>query len=601
MYRKKIEVLLLRLGLTAITSMTAMTAMAEEKEKVYHHSEDGAPRSLDPVALGDTYSSLLVTGIYDTLLEYQYLRKPYALKPNLSDGMPTISKDGLTITVKLKKGVLFHDDACFPGGKGREVVAEDVVYSLKRHFDPANSSRGRWLWNDRIKGLDEWGKNGADYNKPVAGLEIKDKHTLQIHLKKRFPQFLYTLAMGFAAVVPKESVAKYGKEISVKPVGSGPWKLAEFDNKKAELVRNKSYRDEFFDLEEHGYEEALHGYTGVAKLKGMKLPIMDRIEVSFMEQEAARWNSFTKGDEIQYGLLPVNQLEHVLESKNPVKLKKKFAEKYQMRAAREMGYVYVEFNMNSPEFGYDPDPKQNERKKALRCAMRKAYNWDARVKRMYHGIGEAFAGIIPPEVDGYDPAISRDSVTLDIAGAKKLLKDHGWNEKNLPVIFYSGVASVKHRQFYAQFRSWMSKIGYPKKKIRLKNFATFGDYIKAKSESQLSMHGLGWGLDYPDAENVLQLYYGPNKSPGSNSANYNNPEYDKVYEQALLLGPGPERAALYRKANQILIDDCVVISGFSRTRIHLWHKDLAMFPDRGALGNYFKYVGYDKKKIKQSA
>lgn len=566
-------------------------------EKVYHHSEEDAPRSLDPISVGDAYSSMMVTSIYDTILEYRYLSDPWELKPNLAESMPEISPDGLTFTIKLKKGVVFQDDPSFPGGKGREVLASDIVYSLKRHFDPANNSTSRWLWIDRIVGLDAWGKNGADYSKPVEGLKVLDPHTLKIQLVRTFPQFLYTLAMAGSAIIPHEAVKKYGKELAVKPVGSGPFKLVEMNKKKAEMVRNPTYRKEIFDLKEHRYNEQRHGYTNIKDLDGATLPIMDRVDISFMTQDSARWASMTKGDEIQFTTLPTTQLDHVLESKHPVTLKKEYAQRYQMRAAPEMGYVYYEFNMNHPDLGHSSDPDKDQKNKALRCAIRKAFDWRGRIDRMYYGIGDAFPGIIPPGVDGYDPALSKESITQDIPGAKKLLEDHGWNEKNLPVLYYSGVASVKQRQFYAQFRSWLSKIGYPKKKILLKNFANFGDYMKEKIEGKLPMHALGWGLDYPDAENVLQLYYGPNKSPGSNSANYMNPAYDEVYRKALTLGPGSERNKLYQEANKILIDDCVTISGFSRTRIYLWDKNVAIFPNRAVIGNYFKYAGYAKKKI----
>jgi ABC-type oligopeptide transport system substrate-binding subunit len=101
----------------------------------------------------------------------------------------------------------------------------------------------------------------------------------------------------------------------------------------------------------------------------------------------------------------------------------------------------------------------------------------------------------------------------------------------------------------------------------------------------------GWGLDYPDAENTLQLFYGPNASPGSNDANYRNPEYDALYEQTSVMLPSPERTALYRRMNQMVIDDCVAITGQSRTRIYLWHRNVIAVPDREIVGGFWlKYV-----------
>lgn len=102
---------------------------------------------------------------------------------------------------------------------------------------------------------------------------------------------------------------------------------------------------------------------------------------------------------------------------------------------------------------------------------------------------------------------------------------------------------------------------------------------------------LGWNLDYPDAENTLQLFYGPNKAPGSNSFNYENPEFDKLFESAKVMQPSVERTKLYQQLNQMVIDDCVVISGVSRNRIYLWHHNTIMYPDREILGGFFaRYV-----------
>lgn len=565
----------------------------QARDLVYRHVEDGAPRSLDPLNIQNTYANSLVTAIYDTLYEYKYLKLPYELKPNLALAMPNISDDGLVYTFQIRKGVKFADDPAFKDGIGRELVAEDFIYSVKRHFVDSNRSNGKWLWQGKIKGLDEWGDKNYDMQRQVEGLKALDRYTIQITLLKPFPQFLYTLATGYAAIVPQEAVEKYGKQISVHPVGSGPFMLKSFSSTLAVLQKNPTYRREKFDLKIHGYDSADHSSTGIAKLAGKQLPLVDKVEVSYIKQPSSLWNSLTKGNEIQYGWVPVLQLEHVLESKNPLRLKKHFAEAFHMRSAPDFGYVYLEFNMKNKDIGYHPDPKQNTRNHALRCAIRKGFDWQNRIDRMYHGIGEAFPGIIPPGVDGYDPTLSRESVELDIEGAKQLLTSYGWGAAELPTLFYSGVNSIDFRKFYIQFRSWMTKIGYPKEKVRLKTFATFGDYSKAIKDGMLMTHSMGWGLDYPDAENVLQLYYGPNKSPGSNSSNFDNVQYNRLYEQASTMQPGPKRTELYRKLNELLINECVVIAGFSRTRIHLWHKNVLMYPSRDVIGNFFKYVGVE--------
>ena len=125
---------------------------------------DGVPRSLDPAQASSIYAKMLAVNLYDTLYRYQYLARPYQLAPNLAEGMPQLSADGLIYTIRIKPGVRFIDDPAFPEGKGRTVTAEDFVYSIKRHFDPAMRAQGGWLWQGRIVGLD---LDGHDAGHPV--------------------------------------------------------------------------------------------------------------------------------------------------------------------------------------------------------------------------------------------------------------------------------------------------------------------------------------------------------------------------------------------------------------------------------------------------
>ena len=117
------------------------------------------------------------------------------------------------------------------------------------------------------------------------------------------------------------------------------------------------------------------------------------------------------------------------------------------------------------------------------------------------------------------------------------------------------------------------------------------DYNKAIKTSQLDVIPMGWGLDYPDSENTLQLFYGPNHTPGSNNSNYNNPAFDALFEKTAVMQPGPEREKLYLDMSQMVLDDCVTISGLSRNRIYLWHKDVIGLPNREILGGFWlRYV-----------
>ncbi len=558
--------------------------------KTFKFSEDAAPTTFDPVQNSSLVGNVVITAVYDTLYEYKYLKTPYELKTNLAKSLPMVSKDGLTYTIEIKNGVYFQDDPSFNKGKGREVVASDFVYSLKRHFDPKNKSRGAWLWQGKIKGLDAWKKAGSDYNKDVAGLKALSKYKIQIVLTKPFPQLTYTLAMGQSAVVAKEAILKYGKEISIKPVGSGPFILTSHTRQKTVLIKNPKYRKDVFSLKKEGYNKAVHGFTGISSLEGKTMPIVDKVELNWIKEEVARWNSFTKGNEVQWTVLNSRQLDNVLKTKQPVILKDSYAKKYHVRSGIETGLRFIHFNMDNDSIGYHKNPKQNEKNKALRCSIRMAYDWPATIRKFYLGLGEAYPGFVPPGVDGYDPNLSKDSVTHQPKKAKEFLKKHGWNSKNLPTLELHNVSSVKKRQEFEHFRGSLRAIGYPKNKIKFKGYAAFGDLTKAISNRKAMLIPMGWGLDYPDAENTLALFYGPNASPGSNQSNYNNPAYNKLFAKASTMQPSPERTKMYQKLSSIMVEDCPSISSYSRTQVFLWHKNTVMWPQRDVIGNILKYV-----------
>lgn len=559
----------------------------DDGRKVYRHGDDGAPASLDPAQAATIYSNTVVVNLFDTLYRYQYLARPYTVTPNLATDMPEVSDDGLTYTIRIHPGVRFADDPAFPGGSGREVTVHDLIYSLKRHFDPDERSQGAWLWQGRIRGLDDWGRNGADYSADVPGLEAVDDHTLRIHLTAPFPQLVFTLTTGFSALIPREAVEHYGREFAVRPVGSGPFRLVSFDSTRVVMERNPHFHRGPLDLAAEGYDPDLHGEFGLEPLDGQDYPFIDRLEIHFIEETAARWNSFARGNEVHNVMVPNEQVDSVLASRDPITFRDDIRERYHGFYGPEAGFVYAGFNMDDERFGHHPDPERDRRNRALRCAMRDAFDWDARNRTFYFGLGQIFPGVIPPVVPEYDPDQSRDSVTRDLDGARQLLAEHGWTAESLPQLSYGSPTGVQLRQMFEQFRSQMQELGFNRDGIRLETFATFGDFSRAMKDRKLDLFFLGWTLDFPDAENTLQLFYGPNETPGSNNFNYNNPDYDALYEQAATMQPGPERTRIYQEMNRILIDDCVVISGLSRTRVHLWQKSVRMVPDREILNGYF--------------
>jgi len=564
--------------------------LPEKTESVYRHSMDGAPTSLDPVHASTVYAKFLVVNLYDTLYRYKYLARPFELEPNLAEELPQVSADGLIYTIHIKPDVYFSDDPAFPQGKGRLVTAEDFVYSIKRHFDPQTRAQGAWLWQNRIVGLDEWKENGSDYAQEIAGLQALDDRTIQIQLISPFPQLTHTLTQGHSALVPQEAVSHYGPEFGIHPVGSGPYRLSRFDTAGAVLVRNTRFRKEPFSLETEGYDPLTESEYGLEQLEGRSPPFVDRIEVEFIAEEAARWNSFLAG-ELDFVKVPVSQFDQVLESRDPPRLNAKMAKDFYLGANLESGFVHTDFNMDDRRIGYHPDPEQDARNHSLRCAIIKAFDWTKRNEIFYYGLGQVFPGIIPPLAPEFDPEQPSNTVERDLAGARSLLSSNGWNAGNLPVLEYGFPASVTERQMFEQFRSFMTDIGYPAEKIHSLTYATYGDYARAYLNREVMLITSSWTMDYPDAENTVQLFFGPNASPGPNSGNYMNGEFDRLYRASSVMNASPMRTDLYRNMNRLVQEDCATISGLSRTLILLWNRHMIMLPDRSFLGGfYFRFV-----------
>ena len=567
------------------------TSTVIDGKKIYRHSIDGKPTSLDPIKASSVYSNLLVVNIFDTLYSYKYLARPYELKPNLAQSMPEISANGLVYTIKIKQGVYFHDHPAFTNGVGRELKAQDFIYSILRSFDPKNAATGAWLWQDKIAGLSQWKDQGANYDQSVTGLKALNDYTIQITLLKPYPQLTYSLAMGFSAITPREVVEVLGAEFGSKPVGSGAFILDRFNSEIAYLVRNERFRQEPLDIYAEGYDPIKHGGYGIESLQGQTPPFIDQLEINFINESSSRWQSFTKGNEIQYTTVPKDKQNTVLLSQSPIQLHPQISDNYHHSYGMEAGFVYHGFDMTHPVFGNNGDPEHDAKSKALRCAIRKSHDWEQKNRAFYFGLGTVFPGIIPPSVPEFNPEIDQDSIKTDIQGAQRMLKNHQWTSSNLPVFEYHVTGSVLQKQFFEQMRGFLNTIGYPNNRIEYHPYPSFGNFNKAIKNRQTPFFFLGWTLDYPDAENTLQLFYGPNQTPGSNNFNYTNPAYDALYEQSSVLQPSAERTALYQQMNQMVIDDCVVISGLARNKIHLWHKNVISFPDREIVGGFhLRYV-----------
>ncbi len=555
---------------------------------------DQAPSSIDPLQAAVIYSQFLIVNLYDTPLRYRYLSRPYVLAPNLLESIPEPEAEGLRYTLRIRPGVRYSDDPAFADGRGREVTAADLAFSLRRHFDPANASQGAWLWQGKIRGLDAWASEGADPQASIEGLEVVDAQTLVIHLVEPYPQLPFTLATPFAAVLPPEAIAHYGPEIARKAVGSGPYVLEHFDSARAVLRRNPNYRSEHVDLAAEGYDAILHGPYGIQQIEGRKIPLVERIEIAFLPDAAPRWAAFARGDDLHAIDVPAEVLDQVLQSRNPMSLKPDWAERVHSRTASEFGFIYMTFNMANPEIGHHPDAQEDARRRGLRCAIRAAFDWPARSRVFYNDLAQTFPGVIPPSVPEFDAELPNDSVRNDPDQARALLALHGWSPEQLPTLRYGAPNTIQQRQHFEQLQAWLVALGWPAERLIYQAYPSFGDFSRAIADREVDLISLGWALDYPDAQSALQLFYGPFESPGSNAANYRNEAYDLLYREAAVLPPSEQRTAIYRNLNELLIDDCALVGSLTRQRVSLWHKPVIAWPDRDVVaGFHLRFVALD--------
>lgn len=509
----------------------------------------------DPIHTSDMYSGNEAGKVYEGLFEFHPLKRPYELMPNLAESMPTVSNDGLTYTFKIKKGVLFHDSPAFKDGIGRELKADDVLYSFKRLADPKLQAKGWWLFDEKIVGLNEWrdkyaSQDKANYEEVIEGLKKVDDYTIQIKLKRPYPQFLYALAMPYTFIVAKEAVEHYGKEFINYPVGTGPFVLQKFDQSNQIVYhRNPKFREKFFPAEGEEGDDKL----GLLADAGKKIPLVDKIVVHILVESQPKWLSFMKA---KSDLIEVKDT-HIDQAISGRELRPEHRSKgIRLFMNPQLDITFFAFNHDDPIF----------KNKKLRQAMNMAYNRAEANKLFYENTAVEAQSVIPPGLSGYRKEFKNPFVKYDVEGAKKLLAEAGYPEgKGLPEITVQTRNETVARQQIELFAKSMEKIGI---KVKV-GMNTWPELINKVTKRQHQMYTMAWGADYPDAENFLGLMYCPNAAPGSNGSNYCNPEIDKLFQTATVMQEGPERAALYEKMNEILAIESPWIWGFHRTRIYL--------------------------------
>jgi len=540
----------------------------------------------DPIHGSDLYSANEMGKVYEGLYEFHPFKRPYELVPNLAESLPNVSADGLTYTFVVKKGVHFRDSPVFKDGLGRELSADDVLYTLKRLADPKLQAKGWWLLDDRILGLNEWREKNApleasNYDEVIEGLKKIDGYTLQIKLKKPYPQFLYALAMNYTFIVAKEAVEHYGKEFLNYPVGTGPFLLDKFEqSNKIVYIKNPKFREKLFPSEgEEGDEK-----QGLFADAGKKIPLVDKIIVDIQVESQPKWLLFHKAkadlleipkDNFDQAVVGGADLAPELKGKGIRLIKNPM-----------LDVTFFAFNHEDPLF----------KNVKLRQAMSLAWDRGEANKLFYNNTAIEAQSVIPPGLGGYRKEFKNPFVKLDLELAKKLLAEAGYpNGKGLPEITIQTRNDTISRNTIEHFSKCMNKIGV---KVKI-GVNTWPELVNKVTKKQHQMYTMAWGADYPDAENFLGLLFCPNQSPGSNGSNYCNPAFDELFRQSTILQDTPERSAFYEKMNEMVALDVPWIFGFNRTKFYLSHAWLKNFKYSEYTHTQFQYLNVDLEVKKE--
>ena len=463
------------------------------KGGVYRRPLGHDPETLDPARISDIYSRSVSQQIFDGLVQFD---QTLTVTPALAEFWRA-SRDGRTWTFSLRRGVKFHN--------GREVTAEDVVYSLTRILDPRTKSGAADLFVN-VKGAPDFREGRA---KAVAGLAALDRYTVRVTLDEAFAPFVAALAVGHAKIVPREVVERLGEGFGTQPVGTGPFRFERWERgKEIVLAANADY------------------FGGA--------PHLSRLVYRVFPGE--RWESTY--DEFRQGNLedaPVPTRDY-------------------RRVVASTGQTYVKRPMISVRFyGLNTRLKPLDDRR-VRQALIYAVNRAAIVEEAFNGRYVPARGILPPGTQGFNPQLA--GYPWDPARARQLLAEAGYpGGRGLPPIaIWSSVKLEALVQELDQIKKALAAVGV---EARINYETNWPAYSRLIAEGKLPFFLYGWYADVPDPDNFLfKLFH--SKSP-RNLFGYANATVDDLLAAARSAPDIQRRVELYRRAEQLVLEDAPLV------------------------------------------
>jgi peptide/nickel transport system substrate-binding protein len=491
------------------------TSRKDEQRSVFRYNESAGITSLDPAFAKDQAHIWVCNQLYNGLVQFD---DSLYVKPCIARHW-TISDDGLTYTYTLRQDVYFHDDALFPKGIGRKVLAADFVYSFNRILDDKIASPGIWIFNDVKK--DSSGR---------GAFSAPNDSTFVVRLQQVFPPFLSLLAMQYCSVVPKEVVEHFGKDFRKHPVGTGPFRLKMWkEGQKMVLVKNENYFEQ---------------------LNGQRLPFLDAVSISFVVDKQSVFLEFIRGNlDFMSGIAPT-YIDELITKKGV--LNPKYANRINLSVQPYLNTEYLGILVDEKL----PDNKKNP---LLIREVRQAinYGFDRRkmIRYLRNNIGTpGVYGMVPVGMPYYDTSLMK-GYDYDPVRAAALLKKAGYpGGKGLPEIVLSTTSSYLDLCQYMQQQ--LGEIGL-KIRIDVNPPATLREMI---AKQKLQFFRASWIADYPDMENYLSLFYSGNFCPqGPNYTHFSNTEFDRLFLESRTTVDDSARALLYARMDNIIMEQAPVV------------------------------------------
>ena len=485
--------------------------------------------SLFPLSVSDLFSNRIMSQIFEPLLKIDIATMK--VEPSLAESF-TVSKDATVFTLKIRKGVFFHDDECF-GGKGRELNVEDVKYSLDMACAGMEENEISYLLVDKIKGAKEFNKKNKTFDiakEGVSGIKIINSNTIEIKLKQPFVGFDKILSHNSLGIYPKEAIEKYGKEIKTHPVGTGAFSLETFNDEQIVLKRNPNYwgKDEF----------------------GNKLPFLDKVNMTYTKNKKSELLAFRK-QKIDVVLeIPVEDIQDIFGSLEDAQSGKNVKHRVETEISLKMSYIA--FANESKEF-------KDER---IRKAFNLAIDRQGIIQNSLEGEGYPALNGFVPSIDTYPSDRVKGNV-FNPTLAKQLLAQAGYPDgskfPSLEIYVNTKEGSGVHKMVKGIVADLKNNLNV-NLKIKL---CSMQERNEAIHSGKAKIWRAGWIADYPDPENFLCLFYGGNISENDGSVvndfKFSNKEFDQLYEKGLRELDNDKRNELMVKCDQLVIDHAAVM------------------------------------------